>query len=300
MAAPPPDAKAFDLDAMTAPVQAVEDFVADFLQARPLPANLRDAVEYALLGGGKRIRPVLAVRACEAVGGKAQQALAPAAAIEMIHAFSLVHDDLPAMDDDDLRRGRPTLHKHASEAMAILAGDSLMSLAFELVATRIKDATLIAAITRELAIGTNDMIAGQVCDTLPDWDESLEPIQRLETIHKHKTAALLRASCRMGAICGGADAAQLNALTRYAQAIGLMFQVVDDVLDCTQSTEQLGKTAGKDEIQDKLTYPAILGLDASRDEVERLRIEAMTALEPLGPAAQPLADLCQFMAVRDK
>ncbi len=300
MAGSTTDAKAFDLAAMTAPVKAVEGFVADFLEARPMPANLREAVEYALLGGGKRLRPILVVRSCEAVGGAAEQALAPAAAIEMIHAFSLVHDDLPAMDDDDLRRGRPTLHKHTSEAMAILAGDALVSLAFELVATRVKDANLIAAICRELSIGTNDMIAGQVCDTLPDWDESLEPIERLEIVHKHKTAALLRASCRMGGICGGADAKQLNALTRYAEAIGLMFQVVDDVLDVTQSTEHLGKTAGKDEAQDKLTYPAILGLDASREEVERLRIAAMKAIEPLGPAAEPLRELCQFMAVRDK
>jgi geranylgeranyl diphosphate synthase type II len=274
--------------------------MAEFLKSRPLPGNLREAIEYALLGAGKRLRPILVVRCCEAVGGAANLALAPAGAIEMMHCFSLVHDDLPAMDDDDLRRGRPTLHKHTSESMAILAGDGLLGLACELVATRLCDPNLCSSVIRELVVGTNDMIAGQVYDTLPDFDDQIKPMQRLETIHRHKTAALFRAACRMGAICGGASAQQLNAVTLYAEAIGLMFQIMDDLLDVTSTTKQLGKTAGKDEQQDKLTYPALLGIETSRDEVERLRQEALHALEPLGDQAGPLAELAIFMAARDK
>ncbi|MEM0915304.1 MAG: polyprenyl synthetase family protein, partial [Planctomycetota bacterium] len=184
---------AIDLSSVTAPVSAVETYMREFVQARPMPEHLAEAVLYALMGGGKRVRPTLVVRSCEAVGGTSAQAMPGAAAIEMVHAFSLVHDDLPAMDDDDLRRGRPTLHRHTSEAMAILAGDMLLGLAFELLATRLTEANLIAAATRELATATNDMIVGQVCDTLPAWDESVEPVERLEVIHRHKTAALLRA-----------------------------------------------------------------------------------------------------------
>ncbi|MEM6333364.1 MAG: polyprenyl synthetase family protein [Planctomycetota bacterium] len=291
---------AVDLSSVTTPVSAVEAYMRSFIKARPMPEHLAEAVLYALMGGGKRVRPTLVVRSCEAVGGSVDDAMPAAAAIEMVHAFSLVHDDLPAMDDDDLRRGRPTLHKHTNEAMAILAGDMLLSLAFELVATRLKESTLVATVTRELATATNDMIIGQVCDTLPEWDDAVEPIERLEVIHRHKTAALLRAACRMGAVCGGASAAQLDALTQYADAMGLMFQVVDDLLDVTQSTEHLGKTAGKDIEQDKLTYPAVLGVDATKQEVERLRIVATTSLEPLGEKAEPLVAFAQSMAVRTK
>jgi len=289
-----------DLSSVSAPVSAVETYMQAFVKARPMPENLSEAVLYALMGGGKRVRPTLVVRCCEAVGGSAEDAMPAAAAIEMVHAFSLVHDDLPAMDDDDLRRGRPTLHRHTNEAMAILAGDMLLGLAFEVLATRLREATLVSAATRELATATNDMIVGQVCDTLGEWDESVEPVERLEVIHRHKTAALLRASCRLGAICGGASAADLDALTQYADAMGLMFQVVDDLLDVTQSTEQLGKTAGKDVEQDKLTYPAVMGVEASKQEVERLRILSLSALEPLGEKAEPLASFAQSMAVRTK
>lgn len=289
-----------DLDAITKPAKQVEQYLAEYLECRPLPGNLAEAIRYSLLGAGKRLRPILVIRACEAVDGDPEKALPAAAAIEMIHCFSLVHDDLPAMDDDDLRRGRPTLHKHTNEAMAILAGDAMMGLAFELVASRVTKPALCCQILRELSIGTNDMISGQVYDTLPDFDRAVEPIDRLEMIHRHKTAALLRAACRMGAACGDASAEQLNTLTRYAEAIGLMFQVVDDLLDVTQSTEQLGKTAGKDAEQDKLTYPALLGLEETKEEVERLHAEALAALEPLGMKAKPLKDLADYMAVREK
>jgi geranylgeranyl pyrophosphate synthase len=294
------NANSFDLDALAQPVKHVEQFIADFLRTRPLPANLRDAIQYALLGGGKRLRPLLVLQSCSAVGGKPEQALAPAAAIEMIHAFSLVHDDLPAMDDDDLRRGRPTLHRHTSEAMAILAGDALTSLAFELIVTRMTPATLAARIVTELATATTDMIAGQVYDTLPDFPAGTADIDKLAAIHRHKTGALLRASCRMGAICGGADDAKLAALTRYAEAVGLMFQVVDDLLDVTQTTEQLGKAAQKDAEKGKLTYPGLLGIPASQAEVTRLHDEAVGALDALGPAAEPLRQLAHYMSVRER
>jgi geranylgeranyl diphosphate synthase type II len=290
----------FDLDAIVAPAAPVEKYIEVFLNERPLPANLREAIRYAVFGPGKRLRPILVVRACEAVGGAPEAAHAPAAAIELIHCFSLVHDDLPAMDDDDLRRGRPTLHRHTNEAMAILAGDAMMGLAFELIATRIKDAKLVGQVSRELAEGTNDMIAGQVYDTLPDFPAHTQPIEKLRTIHRNKTGALIRIACRMGALCGGASDPQLRAITDYAEAIGLMFQVVDDLLDVTQTTEHLGKAANKDADKGKLTYPGLIGIDRTRQEIERLRRESHAALDKLGPRAEPLRTLCDYMAVRSK
>jgi geranylgeranyl pyrophosphate synthase len=288
-----------DTAAMQQEAGAVEAFLAKAVAARPLPANLRAATEYALLGGGKRLRPMLVLRCCRAVGGSDEQAMPAAGAIELIHTFSLVHDDLPAMDDDDLRRGRPTLHKATNEAMAILAGDLMSSFAFELVATHLPLAVA-GPVMHELAVATNDMIAGQVYDTLPDFDADVAPMDRLRTVHRNKTGALIRCSCRIGAICGNADAAQLDALTRYGEAIGLMFQIVDDLLDVTQTTEHLGKTAGKDAAQGKLTYPGLIGLDASRREVERLRREALEAIKGFGEAGGPLRELVQMMATRTK
>jgi len=286
---------------LKAPARRVEQFIEQFLDEQDqMPRHLVDAMAYSLLGPGKRMRPILVLRTAEAVGGDPEQALPAAAAIEMIHCFSLIHDDLPAMDDDDLRRGRPTLHKHTNEAMAILAGDAMMGLAFELIASRIKPAERSVRILTELAGGTNAMIAGQVHDTLPGDDASDDPLSRLRTIHKNKTGALIRASVRMGAICVGASEQQIESVTRYGEAIGLMFQIVDDVLDVTATTEQLGKTAGKDVEQDKLTYPAVMGLESSRQEVERLRVEARDALAGLGDAADHLVQLCDFLAVRTK
>jgi geranylgeranyl diphosphate synthase type II len=289
-----------DTRGLTAPAALVDNYLAEFLDGRALPENLREAIRYAVLAPGKRMRPLLVMYACEAVGGVREQALAPAAAIEMIHAFSLVHDDLPAMDNDELRRGRPTLHVKTSEGLAILAGDALMGLAFELLATRIEDAELSRSVIAELASGTNDMVAGQVYDTFPAFDRDITPLERLAAIHLHKTGALMKASVRMGAMVGEASDEQLAAMTSYGEAIGLMFQVVDDVLDVTQTTEHLGKTAGKDAEQDKLTYPAVIGLDASRREIERLQDAAHAALRPMGASARPLHELCDFLAVRTK
>ena len=287
---------------MLAPIAAVDAYMERCLAALDWPGNLVEAIRYAALSGGKRMRPILVIRACEAVGGdsESEATLAPAAAIEFIHCFSLVHDDLPAMDDDDLRRGRPTLHKKTNDAMAILAGDAMMGLAFELLATRIDDAAMSAALTRELALGTNGMIAGQVYDTLPDFPADVDPLERLRTIHRHKTGALIRAAVRMGAVAGGASENDLDSITQYGDTIGLMFQVVDDLLDVTATTEQLGKTAGKDVQQDKTTYPAVLGLEATRAEVQRLTEAAHSAIDPLGDSARHLRILCDYLAVRTK
>lgn len=282
------------------PAAAVEQFMAGFIDRRPLPLNLREAIRYALLGHGKRLRPRLVLLACEAVGGGFEAAVVPAAAIEMVHCFSLVHDDLPAMDDDDLRRGRPTLHKHTNEAMAILAGDAMLALAFELVATEMRPADLANQITCELATATNQMIAGQVFDTLGSGENTVDPIQQLMTTHRHKTAALIRCCGRMGALCGQADTDQLNAITRYSNAIGLMFQIIDDLLDVTQTTQHLGKAANKDMVKGKMTYPGVLGVEASRQEVARLRNEARQAVTPLGQQAHGLVELCDYLAIRQK
>jgi len=264
-----------------------------------LPANLVEAIRHGVVGGGKRTRPALVLRCCEAVGGDQEAALPAAMAIELVHCFSLVHDDLPAMDDDDLRRGRPTVHVAYGEAMAILAGDAMMSLAFELLG---RDAPRAAAqpLVRELSEATTAMIAGQVYDTLGGFADGADDAERLDMIHRNKTGALLRASCRMGAICGQASAAELDALTRYGDAIGLMFQIVDDLLDVEQTAEHTGKRTGKDVGAGKMTWPAVSGAEASREMVERLRLQGREAIESLAEAASPLRALCDFLAIRTK
>jgi geranylgeranyl diphosphate synthase type II len=281
------------------PAPLVDAYLRDWIDGRDLPRNLADALRYAVLGPGKRLRPILAVRSCEAVGGAAERALAAAAAVEMIHAFSLVHDDLPALDDDDLRRGRPTLHCEVGEALALLAGDALLGLAVELVVERLPP-DLALPVCREVIGGCNRMIVGQVYDTLPGSHRSGTPRERLLVTHRNKTGALIRAACRAGALCGGADPAQLGSITGFAEAVGLMFQAVDDLLDVTGTTEQLGKTAGKDAEQHKRTFPSVLGVAATREEVERLRGEALAALAPLGARADALRSLCEFLAVRTR
>lgn len=278
--------------------QSLESFVAGL----SLPANLREAIAYSLLGGGKRLRPLLAWESAVAVGGKGESSLAAGNAVELVHAFSLVHDDLPAMDDDDLRRGKPTLHIHAGEAMAILAGDAMLSLAFHaLVAEGAASPVLSARLCRELAMGTEGMIAGQVYDTLGGLPHAAAPRERLELIHRNKTGALIRAACRMGAISAGAaeGSGELAAITAYADAVGLMFQVVDDLLDVTQTHEKLGKRSNKDQQAGKQTYPGVLGIEETRRIVAELEAHALDALHPLGPAAGGLAALARAMAHRE-
>lgn len=284
-------------------IGAINAFLDSTTAGLDLPPNLKEAVRYALLGGGKRMRPILAWHCCIAAGGHGEESLPAGAAIELIHAFSLVHDDLPALDNDDLRRGIPTLHVHAGEAMAILAGDAMMSLAFEVLARGGPD-RLAGRLGYELSRATTAMIAGQVYDTLGGFDPGLGPRDRLELIHRNKTGALIRAACRMGAMSArggrGADEGSdaLAAVSRYADAIGLMFQIVDDLLDVETTAEQTGKRTRKDAEAGKLTYPGLIGVDASRREVERLEGVAMQAVDILGPDAKALRELCHMLAVR--
>lgn len=285
-------------------VAEIDADLAQRLATTDLPDNLRQAVEYSVLGGGKRLRPLLTLLCCEAIGAKRQHALGPAGAIELVHCFSLVHDDLPAMDDDDLRRGRPTLHRHAGEAMAILAGDVMLSLAFEFISSSSMKTNRHVDLVNELSTATTAMIAGQVYDTLGGavggFKPGLSDLQKLHVIHHNKTGALIRAACRMGAICGNSSEPQLASLTTYGNSLGLMFQIVDDLLDVTQSAEHIGKATGKDHSAGKLTFPGLLGIPESRTEIARLHQEALNSLQTLGPAAQPLRDLCDYMAVRTK
>lgn len=286
------------------PLPAIEEHLAQTLHGLDAPASLRAAMEYAALGGGKRLRPLLAWHACVAAGGEGPESLPACAAVELVHCFSLAHDDLPALDDDDLRRGRPTLHKHAGQAMAILAGDALLNHAYRVLASQMTPATFHAA-AGELAVACERMIAGQVLDTLGLGGEPPGPLlaaeQRLEAIHSGKTGAMLVASLRMGALCApGQGEPVIDRLTEFGRAIGLMFQVVDDLLDVTQSAEHLGKRSGKDARAGKLTYPGVLGVDRSRDLVVELRARALAELSDLGNTARPLRLLAEYFAVRTR
>jgi geranylgeranyl pyrophosphate synthase len=289
--------------AVGAPAGRVDEYLGQYVRSCELPANLIDAILYSLLGPGKRARPLLAWHSFAAVARPSRdpaECLPAAGAVELIHAFSLVHDDLPGLDNDDLRRGRPTLHKQTCEALAVLAGDCMLTLAFQILTERVADAKLAAALCRELALGTNGMIAGQVYDTLGGFGPGLSDAQKLQLIHRNKTGMLIRASCRMGAMCGSADGPALAGVTKYAEDIGLMFQIVDDLLDVTQTTAHLGKKAGKDSDAGKLTYPGVLGVDRSRAEVIRLHEDAIRVLQPFGANAEPLRQLADYMARRTR
>lgn len=274
-------------------------------RAAEAPPRLIEAMRYSLLAGGKRLRPTLVLETCRtcqngATSQPGPSVLAAAAAIELIHTFSLVHDDLPAMDDDDLRRGLPTVHVKFGEAMAILAGDLLSGLAFAAIADEYAEMGVSARLTGELAAATTAMIAGQVYDIYSVFPEGLSEREKLDLIHRHKTGALIRCACRMGAICAGADDDELASITLFAEALGLMFQIVDDVLDVTESAERLGKRSGKDAAAGKLTFPGVLGLEEARAEIERQRDLAIAALARFGESAQPLRELCHLLAVRTK
>ena len=266
-----------------------------------VPPTLKEAMKYMMTGGGKRIRAALAMWACEVVAGKLNRdAQVAAAAIEMVHTYSLIHDDLPAMDDDDMRRGRPSCHKQFDEATAILAGDGLLTLAFEILATEIKDSDKAIRMVRTLteAAGPGGMIAGQVADmNSPHANGSME---RLQYIHLNKTAEMFAASTALGAIAGGATEKQLDAMIEYGMKIGLGFQIADDLLDITASTDQLGKTAGKDAEQGKLTYPALVGEEKSREIFEKLTCEAVCALQIFDDKADTLRQLAMELLNRTK
>lgn len=287
-------------DAIAPHLAEIERYLDGCLDGRGLPDNLLEACRYAVLGGGKRLRPLLTLLACEAVGGDRARALPAAAATELIHAFSLVHDDLPAMDNDELRRGMPTVWVKYGQAMAILAGDALQSLAFELLCDERYPAALSGRLIRELSMATTRMIAGQVYDTLGGVPAGLSPRDHLEVIHRNKTGALLGASCRIGGLCGGADGAALQRISDFGEAVGLMFQIVDDVLDVTQPSEHLGKRSGKDIEAGKKTFPGVLGMDQSRQEIARLHIAARQAIEPFRHTGVLLAEVADYLAIRTK
>ena len=266
------------------------------------PESLREAMRYSLLAGGKRLRPILCLASCRLAGGDPDLAMPTAVALEMIHTMSLIHDDLPAMDDDDLRRGRPTNHKVHGEAKAILAGDALLTRAFEMVSLRspgVPAERLLKVIGElSLAAGAPGLVGGQVVDLESEGREV--DLETLEYIHLHKTAALLRASVLCGALIADATDDVLAALRTYAQGIGLAFQIIDDILDVTASTDVLGKTAGKDLAADKTTYPKLLGLEESRRRADALVAQAQDALSPWRQEAAPLLALAAFITNRDR
>lgn len=255
-------------------------------------------MRHGLLAGGKRLRPLLVYMAGQALGAKDDALDAPAAAIELIHAYSLIHDDLPAMDDDDLRRGQPTVHKAFDEASAILAGDALQALAFEVLASNAHPRLSHLVHTLASASGRDGMVAGQSLDLDAVGDHP--DVDALAHMHAHKTGALIVAAVRLGGLVAvDDDDPRLDALTRYARAIGLAFQIHDDILDVTGDTVTLGKTSGADAARAKPTYPSLLGLAGAQRKAHSLIDEAIAALAPLGERAAPLADLAHYMIERD-
>jgi len=269
------------------------------------PATIEEAMRYSLSAGGKRLRPILALAAAEAVGGKASAPLlAVAASLELIHTYSLIHDDLPAMDDDDVRRGRPTSHKVFGEALAILAGDGLLTLAFELltrpdVARAVPPRRLVRVIQEiATAAGYQGMVGGQLLDLQAEGGATVVDEAGLERIHRCKTGALIRASVRAGAMIGGAGARALTALSRYGERIGLAFQIMDDILDVEGTAAELGKAVNNDRSKGKATYPALLGLEASKKKLADAIDQAVRSLAAFGTAAEPLRAIAVYVASR--
>ncbi len=267
------------------------------------PRNLHKAMRYSIFAGGKRVRPILLLAACEAVGGAIDKAMPAACAMEMIHTYSLIHDDLPAMDDDDFRRGRPTNHKVFGEAIAILAGDGLLTEAFKLMANPAfsagVDPAARLAVISEIATcaGSYGMVGGQVVDMESEGQPEMD-LPTVQYIHTHKTGALIKASVVAGALLGGADQKQLAAIRRYGEAAGLAFQIADDILDIEGTTEEIGKDAGSDEARGKATYPAVMGLAAAKQEAKSMMDEALNALASFGTEAEPLREIARYIVER--
>ena len=268
-----------------------------------LPHSLHKAMRYSVFAGGKRVRPILMLAACQAVGGDTARAIPAACAMEMIHTYSLIHDDLPAMDDDDFRRGNPTNHKVFGEAIAILAGDALLTEAFKLISDPRSagncDPTAQLAVIREIATcaGSYGMVGGQVVDMESEGNREID-LATVQYIHTHKTGALIKAAVKSGAILGGADEKRLAAITRYGEAAGLAFQIADDILDIEGTTEEIGKDAGSDEARGKATYPAVMGLSAAKEEAQAMMDEALQALDVFGVEAEPLREIAKYIVKR--
>jgi geranylgeranyl diphosphate synthase type II len=270
-------------------------------RANTKPATLHKAMRYSLFAGGKRLRPILCLAAAEACRANIDDALPVACALECIHTYSLVHDDLPSMDNDDFRRGRPTCHKVFGDGIAVLAGDALLTIAFEIV-SRAKPAPRynISALLREISVaaGSQKLIAGQVADLEAEGKDVKR--DQLQFIHENKTAAILKSSVRLGAMSANAEPKKLFAITRFGQRLGLAFQIIDDILDVTQTSEILGKSAGKDVAAKKATYPAVIGLEKSRAEARRLTRQAHNALSMFSSSdAEPLHVLANYLLERE-
>jgi geranylgeranyl diphosphate synthase, type II len=270
--------------------------------AKTFPPSVNEAMRYSLFAGGKRVRPILAIAAAEALGAKTAELLPLAGALELIHTYSLIHDDLPAMDNDDLRRGRPTCHKVYGEAIALLAGDGLLNMAFEVLSdprrTKIVPAARLLMITKEIATasGVFGMVGGQVVDMESEGKDVDFPT--LEYIHTHKTGALIRASIRVGALYAKAGKRQFIALTHYGELVGLAFQIADDILDITGTQEQIGKDVGSDLKKDKKTYPSLFGLEESRRRALEVADKAIRSLKDFDRKADPLRELATFIVKR--
>ncbi len=269
-----------------------------------LPHTLHKAMRYSVFAGGKRVRPILVLAACEAVGGDTRSAIPAACAMEMTHTYSLIHDDLPAMDDDDFRRGNPTNHKVFGEAIAILAGDALLTEAFKLTSDRRFaagcDPSGLLAVIHEIATcaGSGGMVGGQVIDMESEGRQDVD-LPTVQYIHTHKTGALIKASVVAGALLGGASGKKLAAITRYGEAAGLAFQIADDILDIEGTTEEIGKDAGSDQARGKATYPAVIGLAAAKEEALAMMDEALRSLETFGAEADPLREIARYIVQRN-
>jgi len=281
--------------------QSVNSVLQRILDSRQINGDLKEALKYTLRAPGKRVRSVLVLWCCELVGGRINgNAEIASAAIEMVHTYSLVHDDLPAMDDDDMRRGIPTCHKAFDEATAILTGDALLTLAFEILAEGIDKPAIAVRLINQLAqdAGATGMIAGQMADLKAE--KSTGTKKMLEYIHINKTAKMFRCAAAMGAICGGATEKQFDCLCEYGMHVGLAFQIADDILDETASSEQLGKTAGKDIKASKCTYPAVVGLEKAKEVQQKLTSEAIEMLKPFGSKADTLRHFATVLLERTR
>ena len=280
--------------------QSVNYTLKRIMELPEMPAELKEAISYTLDAPGKRVRSVLLLWCCELVSGQVNHNAETAAAIEMVHTYSLIHDDLPAMDDDDVRRGMPTCHKAFGEATAILTGDALLTLAFEVLAKEIDNPAVAVGLIGQLAqdAGASGMIAGQMADLKAQQIAGTKEL--VEYIHINKTAKMFRCAAAMGAICGGATKKQFESLCEYGLHVGLAFQIADDILDVTASSEQLGKTAGKDLKAAKCTYPAVVGLEKAKALQKKLTAGAITELEPFGSKANILRQFATAMLERTK
>ncbi len=300
-ATPIADAPAFDLKAYLTEKQQLVEAALDRILPLQEPKTVYESMRYSLLAGGKRLRPILCLATCELAGGNVEMAMPTACALEMVHTMSLIHDDLPAMDNDDYRRGRLTNHKVYGEDIAILAGDGLLTYAFEAIAAQTHGvpAERVLQVVAGLgkAVGGEGLVGGQVVD-LESEGKTDVTVETLNYIHSHKTAALLEISVVSGAILAGADADTQARLGRFAQDIGLAFQIIDDILDITATSEELGKSAGKDLAAQKATYPSLLGLEESRRRADALIEAAKAELTPYGEKAAPLLAIADYITAR--